>query len=75
MARFQNGTLSRVNSGSGTTDCRLTRNILAWVSSKQNHSKGVLNDTDYTDTNVNSTVNHGTSPLLPLGQKARQWFW
>jgi len=59
MARFQNGSLSRVNSGSGTTAA--DTQYIAVGQFKQNHSKGVLNDTDYTDTNVNSTVNHATS--------------
>lgn len=59
MARFQNGTLSRVNSGSGTTAA--DTQYIGVGQFKQNHSKGVLNDIDYTDTNVNSTVNHATS--------------
>ena len=59
MARFQNGSLSRVNSGSGTTAA--DTQYIGVGQFKQNHSKGVLNDTDYTDTNVNSTVNHATS--------------
>lgn len=59
MARFQNGSLSRVNTGSGTTAA--DTQYIGVGQFKQNHSKGVLNDTDYTDTNVNSTVNHATS--------------
>ena len=66
MARFQNGTLSRVNSGSGTT--AINTQYVGVGQFKANHSKGVLNDTDYTDTNVNSTVNHATSDFA-LGHR------
>ena len=66
MARFQNGSLSRVNSGSGTTAA--DTQYIGLGQFKQNHSKGVLNDTDYTDTNVNSTVNHATSDFA-LGHR------
>ena len=59
MARFQNGTLSRVNTGTGTTAA--DTQYIGVGQFKQNHSKGVVNDTDYTDTNVNSTVNHATT--------------
>ena len=59
MARFQNGTLSRVNTGTGTTAANTQ--YIGVGQFKQNHSKGVVNDTDYTDTNVNSTVNHATT--------------
>ena len=48
-----------MNSGSGTTAANTQ--YIGVGQFKQNHSKGVLNDTDYTDTNVNSTVNHATS--------------
>ena len=66
MARFQNGTLSRVNSGSGTT--AINTQYVGVGQFKANHSKGVLNGTDYSDTNVNSTVNHASSQFT-LGHR------
>ena len=66
MARFQNGSLSRVNSGSGTT--AINTQYVGVGQFKQNHSKGVLNGTDYSDTNVNSTVNHASSQFT-LGHR------
>ena len=66
MARFQNGSLSRVNSGSGTT--AINTQFVGVGQFKANHSKGVLNGTDYSDTNVNSTVNHASSQFT-LGHR------
>lgn len=66
MARFQNGSLSRVNSGSGTT--AINTQYVGVGQFKANHSKGVLNGTDYSDTNVNSTVNHASSQFT-LGHR------
>ena len=59
VGRFQNGTLSRVDTGVGST--AVNTQYIGLGQFKQNHSKGVLNDTDYTATNVNSTLNHATS--------------
>ena len=66
QARFQNGTLSTVLTGSGTT--AVNTQYIGVGQFKQNHSKGVLNDTDYTHTNLNSTVNHATSDFA-LGHR------
>lgn len=59
MARFQNNSLSRVNTGSGTTAANTQ--YVGVGQFKTNHSKGDLNGTDYSDTNVNSTVNHAST--------------
>ncbi len=59
MARFQNNTLSRVQSAVGGISANTQ--YIGVGQFKQNHSKAVLNDNDLTDTNVNSTVNHATS--------------
>ena len=66
MARFQNGTLSRVDTGSGTIQANTQ--FLGVGQFMNNHSKGVLNGTDYSSTNVNSTVNHATSEFA-LGHR------
>ena len=66
QTRFQDGTLIRLGTGAGTT--AINTQYIGVGQFKQNHSKAVLNDTDYTDTNVNSTVNHATSDFA-LGHR------
>jgi len=65
--RFQNGTLSRVDTGVGSTAANTQ--YIGLGQFKQNHSKGVLNDTDFTASNVNSTLNHATSSFA-IGHKS-----
>lgn len=59
MARFQNGTLSRVQSSAGGVSA--STQYIGLGQFKSNHSKGVFNDADLSATNVTSTVNHATS--------------
>ena len=66
QARYQDGTLLRLNTGAGTT--AINTQYVGVGQFKQNHSKGVLNGTDYSGTNVNSTVNHASSQFT-LGHR------
>ena len=60
-ARFQNGTLSTVQTGANSTAANTQ--YVGVGQFKANHSKGVFNGTDFSGTNVNSTVNHATTSL------------
>lgn len=60
-ARFQNGTLSTVQTGANSTAANTQ--YVGVGQFKENHSKGVFNGTDFSGTNVNSTVNHATTSL------------
>jgi hypothetical protein len=66
QTRFQDGTLVRLSTGAGTT--AINTQYVGVGQFKQNHSKGVLNGTDYSGTNVNSTVNHASSQFT-LGHR------